>query len=131
MAIDPSQLPPEAREKVEKLGQVQEQVQSLAQRKQELERESQEKDKALDELENIEKDHPIYKSVGAVMMRRENPEEVRQELKDRLENLDLKIKQIERKEEKMKKKLEDLRAKVQDAIQGGVTTGGDRGFGVG
>lgn len=131
MAIDPSQLPPEAREKVEKLAQVQEQVQSLARRKQELEKESQEKDKALDELENIEKDRTIYKSVGAVMVKRENPEEVREELKDRLENLDLKIKQIERKEEKMKKQLEDLRAKVQDAIQGGATTGMGRGFGVG
>ncbi|KXA90578.1 prefoldin subunit beta [candidate division MSBL1 archaeon SCGC-AAA259I09] len=111
------QLPPQIQEQAQQLQQVQQQVESLARQKQQLEINSQETERALEEISDIDKDTPIYKSIGGIMVKTDLSD-AEEELKERQETLNLRIKQIERQEERSRKRLEKLRAKIQDALQG-------------
>ncbi len=118
-----NQIPPQVQEQAEELQQVQQQVQSLAQQKQQLEMNKQETKRALEELDDVEEDTSIYKSVGGIMVKTD-VDDAEEELQDKQDTLSLKLKQIEQQEEKAKERLQKLRTQIQDALQGQGLPGG-------
>jgi prefoldin beta subunit len=71
-----------------------------------------ESDKALETLKNTEEGNKVYKSVGAVLVERKR-DEVVEELNERKDFLDMRIKVITKQEEKTREKMTN----IQEALQ--------------
>lgn len=94
----------------------------LSRQKQQLEMTLKETERALEELSKVGEDTPLYKSIGGVMVKTDLSD-AKDEQEDRRENLNLRIKQVERQEERVNKQLQELQAKVQDALQNKPSSG--------
>ena len=105
-------LPPKVQQRLLHFQQVYQQVQNLVARKQQLKLELMEVENALKELEKVGEDTPVYKSVGAILIRTDKAKLV-QELEDRKTFLNLRIEQVEREEKRARELLEDIRAKLR------------------
>ena len=105
-------LPPKVQQRLLLFQQLYQQVQNLAARKQQLKLELMEVENALKELEKVGEDTPVYKSVGAILIRTDKAKLV-QELEDRKTFLNLRIEQVEREEKRARELLEDVRAKLR------------------
>ena len=73
-----------------------------------------ENDNALNELEKTKKD--AYKIVGTIMVS-SNKEDLKKELNEQKEILDLRIKSLEKQEKNFKEKAEDIQKEVMKEIQ--------------
>jgi len=105
-------LPPKVQQRLLHFQQLYQQVQNLVARKQQLKLELMEVENALRELEKVGEDTPVYKSVGAILIRTDKAKLV-QELEDRKTFLNLRIEQVEREEKRARELLEDVRAKLR------------------
>lgn len=107
-----STLPPKVQQRLLRFQQLQQQLQGTLLRKQQVQLELMEVENALKELEGVEDDVPIYKAVGALLVRAEKPKVV-QELEDRREFLKLRLEQLEREENRLREQIEELRARLR------------------
>lgn len=105
------QLPPQVQMQLARLQDLQEQLRAIVLRKQQIELELREVERALKETEGLSNDVPIYKSVGALLFKTEK-EKVVKELGERKEELELRIKTLERQESRVKQQLEELRKSI-------------------
>ena len=105
------QLPPQVQMQLARLQDLQEQLRAIVLRKQQIELELREVERALKETEDLSNDVPIYKSVGALLFKTER-EKVVKELGERKEELELRIKTLERQESRVKQQLEELRKSI-------------------
>jgi len=111
MKIMAEQLPPQVQMQLARLQDLQEQLRAIVLRKQQIELELREVERALKETEDLSNDVPIYKSVGALLFKTER-EKVVKELGERKEELELRIKTLERQESRVKQQLEELRKSI-------------------
>ncbi|MCD6410105.1 MAG: prefoldin subunit beta [Candidatus Verstraetearchaeota archaeon] len=111
MKIMAEQLPPQVQMQLARLQDLQEQLRAIVLRKQQIELELREVERALKETEDLSNDVPIYKSVGALLFKTEK-EKVVKELGERKEELELRIKTLERQESRVKQQLEELRKSI-------------------
>ncbi|MEM4406401.1 MAG: prefoldin subunit beta, partial [Candidatus Methanomethylicaceae archaeon] len=84
-------------------------------RKQQFEVEAREVDKALQECTNLPDDAIIYKSVGMLLFKSEKAKVVA-ELTEKKEELELRIKTIEKQEQRLKQQLEELRKLIMEQV---------------
>jgi len=109
------QLPPELQNKILQLQESQERLRALIIRRQQYELELREVQRALEELEKLSPETPIYKSVGALLFSAERDKTI-SELQDRKDTLELHIKTLERQESLARKQVEELRQKVSQML---------------
>jgi len=79
-------LPPEAQEKIEQLQDLQETAQQVAVQKQEAETGLTEAQNALDELENIDEETTMYRSVGELLVETDY-DQAEEDLADNVDSL--------------------------------------------
>jgi len=72
-------------------------------------------DTALDELEKT-KEKEGYKIVGPIMVKK-SVEEIKEELRDKRNSIDLRIKMLEKTETKISERLKDLESKLQQLLK--------------
>ncbi len=113
-----AELPPKVQQRLLLFQQLQQQLQSLLVRKQQLQLELTEVENALRELEEIGDETPIYKSVGALLVRTEKAKVV-QELEDKKEVLKFRIEQLEREEKRAREQIEEVSAKLRKDLGAG------------
>ena len=104
----------------EVLGQLQmqnQQLQNVLLQKQTLLMQSKEIEKALEEIEK-EDTQEIYRSVGPILVKTEKAK-VKKELVEQKEEIDLKVKSLEKQETKLKSLLKEGQEKFQSLQQGG------------
>lgn len=113
-----AKISPQLQDQIMKLQQVQQQVELLVNQKMQLERELKEIERALTELEQIDpaKDAVVYKTIGAILVKADK-DKVKEELKDRKDTLEMRIKTIARQEERAKSDYEEKRKVLQAALQ--------------
>lgn len=104
-------LPPEVEEKIVKLQDIQEQLRMILIRKQQLQLQLAESQNALEEVEKLSEDCEIYKAAGYVMFKA-SKSKVLEELQDKRDTLELRIKTLEKQESLLRKQFEDLRRDV-------------------
>ena len=73
--------------------------------------------RALDELEKLEEGSEVYKSIGSILVKTDK-EKLREELDDKKETLEIRLKTLQRQEEKMLNKLKEMEVKIRQALQG-------------
>ena len=103
-------------DQINRLQQMRMQLQMITQQRQQVEMRLKETEDALEELEKADAKTPIYKSVGAVLIKTKGKSEITKELKSNKESLDLRKTTLEKQEGRTKEKLNELQSKVQNAL---------------
>lgn len=112
MAEDISRLPPQVQERLLRLRQLQQTLQGVLTQKQRLELELTDNEQATEELEKLDENTVIYKSIGSLMVKAEK-NKVTTDLNERKELLNMRIKALGRQEERLRKQLKNLQEKLQ------------------
>lgn len=107
-----SELPPQVQNLVAQLQQIQQQLQLVVNQKAQVEAMLEEAKLALEELQKVGDDTPVYKAVGSILVKEEKGKVV-QELTERRESLEIRIKTLERQEERLRERFAELQKKVQ------------------
>lgn len=105
----------EKKETLEQLQLTEQALQNLILQKQVFNLELLEANNALQELNKI-KDNETYKIVGSIMFKADK-EELKKELKKKIDILELRIKSIENQEQELREKLLKTRASVLDKLK--------------
>jgi len=110
------EMSPQIQDQINRLQQLRSQYQMIAQQQQQVELRLREVDEALEELKKTDGKAPIYKSVGAVLIKTKGKTEVEKELKSNKETLELRKTTLEKQEGRTREKLNELQSKVQNAL---------------
>jgi prefoldin beta subunit len=109
------QIPPQVQNQLVRFQEQQEQYKALILRKRQFELEAKEVEKALQESKNLADDAVIYKSVGILLFRSDKAKIIA-ELTEKKEEIDLRVKTIERQEQRLKQQLEELRKLIMAQV---------------
>ena len=110
------EISPQLRDQINRLQQMRTQLQMIVQQRQQVELRLKEIEEALDELDKTDDKTPIYKSVGAILIKTKGKGEITKELKSNKESLELRKNTLEKQEGRTKEKLNELQSKVQNAL---------------
>ena len=110
------ELSPQLRDQINRLQQLRSQLQMIMQQRQQVELRMREVDEALEELDKTEDKTPVYKSIGAILIKMKGKSEITKELKSDKESLDLRKATLDKQEGRIKEKLNELQSKVQNAL---------------
>ena len=110
------EISPQLRDQINRLQQMRMQQQMIMQQRQQIELRLKEVEEALEELNKTDAKTPIYKSVGAILIKTKGKTDVVKELKENKESLDLRKTTLEKQEGRIKESLNELQSKVQNAL---------------
>jgi len=110
-----AEIPEGAKNLVEEFQTYQQQLQSLIMQKETLKMQDIEMDRALEEL-NSSKETKAYKITGNVMISKP-VEELKKDLGETKEAIEIKIKSFEKMEEKFNSRLKELQTKLKDVMK--------------
>jgi prefoldin beta subunit len=109
------ELPPQIQNQLAQLQQLQQQAQAVMTKKTQIEGLIRETEAALKELEKSSDDAVIYKSVGELLFRAEKPKLV-EELKERKDMMDLRLKTMAKQEERIQGRFTQLQEQLKQAL---------------
>lgn len=126
------QLPPEAREKVEELQELQGKAQQIAVQKQQAEGQLSESENALEALDDIDADATMYRQVGELFVETEY-DEAEEDLEETIDSLEIRVQTLEKQEQRIQEQFEELQSELQQLLQnvGGLGGGGGPAGGLG
>lgn len=116
MSEEISRLPPKVQERLLRLQQLQQTLQVVLSQKQQLELELTEVDQALGELEKLDDNTVIYKSIGSLLVKAKRPKVVT-ELTERKELLNTRVTVLGKQEERLRTQVKNLQAKLQQDLR--------------
>jgi len=110
------ELSSQLQDQINRLQQLRVQVQMIAQQRQQIELQLREVEEALNEMEKTTEKTPIYKSVGAILIKTKGKNDVKKELMSNKESLELRKTTLEKQEGRSREKLNELQSKVESAL---------------
>ncbi|MFB0544566.1 MAG: prefoldin subunit beta [Candidatus Hodarchaeota archaeon] len=110
------QIPPALQQQIRRFQELQVQLNDLRSVVVQLEQQIREIDRSLKELEKLQHDDSVYKSVGAILIKT-NVEDVKKELIDSKETMELRLKTYNKQFENAKNELTSLRDKIVQQTQ--------------
>jgi len=110
-------LSPQLQDQITRLQQARSQVQMLAQQRQQIELQLREIEEASKELDSATDTTPIYKSVGALLIKTKGKGELKKELASNKESLEIRKTTLEKQESRSREKLNELQSKVENALK--------------
>ncbi|MCD6448762.1 MAG: prefoldin subunit beta [Thermoplasmata archaeon] len=116
MAIKFDDLPPQVQNQLRQLQQFQQQLEITVQQRLQIDVRLRETENALEELNKLEENAPVYKSVGNLIIKADK-EKLIKELREEKETLEVRKKTLESQESKLKEKIEELQKKLQEALK--------------
>ena len=111
------ELPPSVKQQLARFQQLQQTLNVIIVERQRLEAELLEVKDALEELEKASDDTLIYKAVGPVLVQKERQKLI-EELTERRELTETRLKLLEKQEQRTKSQLESLQKELQQALSG-------------
>lgn len=109
-------ISPQLKDQIQRLQQLRSQVQLLQQQRQQVEIQLREINEALKELGQTDAKSPIYKSIGALLIKTKGKKEVQEELNKNKESFELRKTTLQKQESRSIEKLNELQSKVQNAL---------------
>ncbi|EHR79661.1 prefoldin subunit beta [Thermococcus litoralis DSM 5473] len=110
-------IPPQVQALLGQLENYQQQLQLVIQQKQRIQVELNDAKKALEEIEKVEEDTPIYKTVGTLIIKATKAKAL-EELKEKVETLEVRLRALERQEQKLNEKIKELTQQIQSSLRG-------------
>ena len=117
------EIPPQVQQDLRLLEEKTRQYALISRQRQELERELLETNNALAEIEKLPDNAEIYKAVGFLLIR-VNKEDVKRELEDKRDILELRVKRVRKQEERLMEDIEKLRERIRTQFRGAKGVGG-------
>ena len=111
-----SSLPPQLREQLLRLQQLQRTMEVVVSQKTQLEFEFSDIERALGELEKMDDKAAVYKSVGSLLVS-SSRQKVINELRDRKEIVNTRVTVLARQEERTRKKLAELQKRLEKQLK--------------
>lgn len=124
------QLPPEAREKVEELQDLQSKAQQIALQKQQAENQLADSKSAVEALDDLETGATMYREVGELLVETDY-ESAHDDLEERIDSLEIRVQTLEKQEGRVREQFEELQSELQELLQGGGLGVGGGGLGPG
>jgi prefoldin beta subunit len=115
--LSSDEIPQEIQRDIIKLQQMQQQYEIIASQRAQMEIQLKETEYALNEIEKMKQDSILYKSVGALLIKGEKSE-VKKELLDSKETIELRVKTLQKQEEQLRKQVQELSTKLQSQLKG-------------
>jgi len=109
------ELPPQMREQLMRLQQLQQTLEAVVTQKQQLEMELTGADKAISELTNIKNETPVYKSIGNILIKYDR-QRLLEELKERNELLNTRVTVLGKQEVRTKERVTEIQEKLQERM---------------
>jgi prefoldin beta subunit len=109
------EIPPQVQNLFAQLQQLKVQIEALGRQKMQVEALLRDAEHALEELEKVDENAVIYKNVGELMIKA-GKETVKEELTERRETYDLRLKTLERQEERAQKRYQQLQEQLREAL---------------
>jgi len=109
-------LSSQLQEQLVRLQQLQQTFQVITTQRQQLEHERVEADKALSELDKMDDDDTVYKSIGAILVKSKRRKLI-EELTERKELLEMRIKVITRQQNRTEEQMKELQQRVQQRLR--------------
>ncbi|AMM53355.1 prefoldin subunit beta [Pyrococcus kukulkanii] len=109
-------VPPQVQAMLGQLESYQQQLQLVIQQKQKVQADLTEAKKALEEIEKLPDDAIIYKTVGTLIVKT-TKDKALQELKEKVETLNVRLNALNRQEQKINEKVKELTQKIQAALR--------------
>ncbi|KYH38585.1 MAG: prefoldin, beta-like subunit (pfdB, PFDN6) [Candidatus Hecatellales archaeon B24] len=110
------ELPADFQEQLARLQQLQQTLQMIVAQKQQVELELADMDKALEELGKLSEDAQVYKSVGAIFVRKDKAS-VTKDLAERKELLNVRMSVLSKQEERTREKLKEIQQQIQSRLR--------------
>lgn len=109
------ELPPQIKNQLAQLQQIQQQAQAIAVQKNQVEINLKETELALEELEKLEPEAIIYRAIGDLLIKSDR-DKTKESLKEKKDTLDLRLQTLARQEERVQKRFQQLQEQLKQAI---------------
>ena len=113
--MDEMKLTPEAQQLLMELQAYQQQMQTILMQKESLSLQQMDNDKALEELGKTTHDE-VYKTVGPILIK-STKKDLTEELKERQETIDLRLKSMQKQETRIRDKLKETQDRLEDIFK--------------
>lgn len=110
-----TELPPQVQNQLAQLQQVQQQAQMLIGQKNQVSMMLKDTEMALKELEKLDEDSIIYKNVGEILIKA-NKNKTLEELTEKKDMLDLRLKTLSRQEERVQNRYKQLQEQIKQSL---------------
>ncbi len=111
------ELSPQLQDQINRLQQARAQLQMIAQQRQQVEIQLKETEEALKEIEAATEKTPIYKSIGALLIKTKGKSDIKKELSSTKESLELRKTTLEKQEGRSRERLTELQSKVESSLK--------------
>ena len=118
-------ISPKLQNQIAQFQQVQQQLQQILNQKFRMEAQLKEMDLTIDELKKTPTDSPVYKNVGALMIKVSDREGLLKEIEDDKETAEVRVKSLDRQEKMLREKYALMQDQISKAIGSGARPSND------
>jgi prefoldin beta subunit len=118
-------ISPKLQNQIAQFQQVQQQLQQILNQKFRMEAQLKEMDLTIDELKKTPADSPVYKNVGALMIKVSDHESLLKEIEDDKETAEVRVKSLDRQEKMLREKYALMQDQISKAIGSGARPSND------
>ena len=111
------EVSPQLQDQINRLQQARAQLQMITQQRQQVEIQIKETEEALKEIEAATDKTPIYKSIGTLLIKTKGKSDIKKELTNTKESLELRKTTLEKQEGRSREKLTELQSKVESSLK--------------
>jgi len=115
----PQELPESVKSDIKRYQDVTEKLRLVLLNKQQVQIQLTEVNNALDELQKVDSETMVFKIIGNLMINKKK-EDLINELSERKETLEIRLKSLEKQEKLLKDQLKDLESRIHKKLGGGV-----------
>jgi len=112
-------ISPKLQNQIAQFQQVQQQLQQILNQKFRMEAQLKEMDLTIDELKKTPLDSPVYKNVGALMIKVSDREGLLKEIEDDKETSEVRVKSLDRQEKMLREKYQLMQDQISKAMNSG------------
>jgi prefoldin beta subunit len=109
-------ISPQLQNQIAQFQQLQQQLQNVSTQKMQMEAQVRELKRTLAELDKTDEEAPIYKSVGALLIKTSDRSALKEEMEESVETMDIRIKALERQEKSLREKFQSLQETLNKAM---------------
>lgn len=107
-------IPEELQNKIMKFEQMRQQLQIISSQRMQMDDEAKESRDVLEILESMEKESSVYRRVGGIMVKIDDVEALKNEIQERQETIEIRLKSFQKQEETMKTGIEELQQEIAE-----------------
>jgi prefoldin beta subunit len=111
------EVSPQLQDQINRLQQARTQLQMISQQRQQVELQLKETEEAIKEIDTVTEKTPIYKSIGALLIKTKGKSDIKKELATTKESLELRKTTLEKQEGRSREKLTELQSKVESSLK--------------